>query len=233
MKKLLILAFIVLSNSAFGQISNLNMNGVPARLTPYTDIEGSPYLFEDWSRATIGLTNAGLKENVAYKFNIYDNELEVINEAGNTIYLTKDFVEYVEMERPSIMLANAQQQGLLPRLLFKKGFDSVKGIQANDLVNVIAEGNKYTLIRKFYADLVTPPKNSYTPTAGRMFVFEETYYLIDRNEKVSNVKNRTSVILKALNPDDQEMAKQIIKDRKLDLGREDHLVIFFTDLNKG
>lgn len=233
MKKFLILAFIVLSNSAIGQISNLNMNGAPARLTPYTGIEGSPYLFEDWSRANIGLTNTGLKENVAYKFNIYENELEVINEVGNTIYLTKDFVEYVEMERPSILLSNAQQQGLLPKLLFKKGFDSVKGIRADDLVNVIAEGNKYTLIRKFYADLVTPPKNTYTPTAGKMFVFEETFYLIDSNEKVSDVKNRTNVILKALNPEDQEMAKQIIKERKLDLGREDHLVIFFTDLNNG
>ncbi len=66
-----------------------------------------------------------------------------------------------------------------------------------------------------------------------MFVFEETYYLIDRNDKVSNVKNKTNITLKALNPEDQEMAKQIIRDRKLDLGREDHLVIFFTDLNKG
>jgi hypothetical protein len=233
MKKFLILAFIVISNSAIGQISNLNMNGAPARLTPYTGIEGSPYLFEDWSRANIGLTNAGLKENVPYRFNIYDNELEVINEAGNTIYLTKDFVEYVELERPSIILANAQQQGLLPRLLFKKGFEIVKGIEANQLVNVIAEGNKYTLIRKFYADLVTPPKNSYAPTAGKMFVFEETYYLIDKNDKVSNVKNKANVILKALNPDDQEMAKQILKDGRLDLGREDHLVIFFTELNKG
>jgi hypothetical protein len=232
MKKILILLGIVLSHSSFGQITNLSLNGAPARLTPYTDIEGSPYLFEDWSRANIGLTNSGLKENVAYKFNIYDNELEVINEAGNTIYLTKNYVEYVELERPSIILATNMNQGLLPSLLFKKGFDIIKGIRPNDLVNVLAEGGKYTLIRRYYSDLVTPPKNSYAPTAGRMFVFEESFYLIDRNENVSSVKNRSSVIVKALNPADQEKAKQIIKDGKLDLGREDHLVRFFTELNK-
>jgi hypothetical protein len=232
MKKILILLGIVLSHSSFGQISNLSLNGAPARLTPYTDVEGSPYLFEDWSRANIGLTNAGLKENVAYKFNIHDNELEVINEAGNTIYLTKNYVEYVELERPSLILANSMNQGLLPSLLFKKGFDIVKGVAPNDLVNVLAEGRNYTLIRRYYSDLVTPPKNSYTPTAGRMFVFEESFYLIDKNENVTSVKNRSSVIVKALNPVDQEKAKQIIKDGKLDLGREDHLVRFFTELNK-
>lgn len=232
MKKILILLGIVLSHSSFGQISNLSLNGAPARLTPYTDVEGSPYLFDDWSRANIGLTNAGLKENVAFKFNIHDNELEVINEAGNTIYLTKNYVEYVELERPSLILANSMNQGLLPSLLFKKGFDIIKGIGPNDLVNVLAEGRNYTLIRRYFSDLVTPPKNSYTPTAGRMFVFEESFYLIDKNENVTNVKNRSNVILKALNPADQDKAKQIIKDGKLDLGREDHLVRFFTELNK-
>lgn len=233
MKKFLIVLGIILSHASFGQISNLSLNGAPARLTPYTDVDGSPYLFEDWSKANIGLTNAGLKENVAFKFNIHDNELEVINEAGNTIYLTKNYVEYVELERPSIILANAQQQGLLPRLMFKKGFDIVKGIGPNDLINVLAEGEKYTLIRRFYSDLVTPPKNSYAPTAGRMFVFEESFYLIDKNENVTNVKNKSNVIVKALHPSDQEIAKKIIKDGKLDLGREDHLVRFFTELNKG
>lgn len=232
MKKLLIFLGLVLSQSSFGQISNISLNGAPARITPYTEVEGSPYLFEDWSRANIGLTNAGLKENVAFKFNIYDNELEVINEAGNTIYLTKDYVEYVELERPSLILANSMNQGLLPSLLFKKGFEVVKGVGPNDLVNVLAEGNKYTLIRKYYSDLVTPPKNSYAPTAGRMFVFEETFFLIDGDQNVTAVKNRSNVILKALNLEDQELAKKIIKDGKLNLEREDHLVRFFTELNK-
>jgi hypothetical protein len=232
MKKLLVIGAFLVSQGVFSQISNIDLNGAPARLTPYSDIDGSPYLFSDWAKADIGTTNAGMKEDVAYRFNIHDNELEVVNEAGNTIYLNKDYLEYVVLQRPSILIAQSTTQGLLPNLLFKKGFDFVKGIGPKDLVNVLAEGKKYTLIRKFYSDLVTPPKNSYAPTAGRMFVFEESFYLIDANENVSNVKNRSNVIVKALNPEDQELAKKIIKDGKLDLGREDHLVLFFTELNK-
>lgn len=232
MRKLLVLAVFLISQGLTAQISNIDLNGAPARLTPYSDIEGSPYLFADWAKADIATTNAGLKEDVAYRFNIHDNELEVVNEAGNTIYLNKDYLEYVVLQRPSILIAQSTTPGLLPNLLFKKGFEQIKGVAPKDLVNVLAEGKKYTLVRKFYSDLVTPPKNSYAPTAGRMFVFEETYYLINAADQVAGVKNRTNVILKALDESDQEKAKEILKEGKFDLGREDHLVLFFNELNK-
>lgn len=230
MKKVLIIAALFYAQGAIAQISNVNLNGAPARLTTYSEIDGSPYLFEDWSKAAIGTTNAGVKENVAYKFNVHDNELEVINEAGNSIFLNKDYLEYALLERPSILIATGSP-GMLTRLLLKKGFDFVPGIGPKDLVNVIAEGQNYTLIRKFYSDLVTPPKNSYAPTAGRMFVFEETFYLIDSNEKVQTVRTKTNNILKSLKESDQELGKKIVKENKLDLSREDHLVIFFQKLN--
>lgn len=231
MRKLFLAAAILISNVGFAQISNISLNGAPARLTAYEGVEGSPYLFEDWAKADIGTTNAGLKEKVAYRFNIYDNELEVINEAGNKIYLNKDFVEYAMLERPSILIATGSA-GQLTKLLFKKGYEMIKGVDEKDLVNVIAEGKKYTLIRKYYSDLVTPPKNSYAPTAGKMFVFEESYYLIDSDENVSTVRSKTNNIIKSLHEQDQAKAKEIIKEGKLDLSREDHLVIFFQKLNE-
>lgn len=232
MKKLLIVAGLLISQYSEAQISNINLNGAPARLSGYDGVEGSPYLFDEWGKAQVGTTNAGLKENVSFKFNIHDNELEVINEAGNPIFLNKDFVEYAILERPASLMASGVPSGMLPKLLFKKGFEMVRGIEANDLVNVLADGKNYTLIRKFYSDLVTPPKNSYAPSQGRMFVFEESYYLIDNNEKVTSVKSRTNSIIGALSESDQELAKKIIKENKLDLGREDHLVIFFEKMNE-
>ncbi len=232
MKKLLIVAGLLFAQYAEAQISNINLNGVPARLSGYDGVEGSPYLFDEWGKAEVGTTNAGLKENVSYKFNIHDNELEVINEAGNPIFLDKDFIEYAILERPGSLLALGVPAGMLPKLLFKKGFEMVRGIEANDLVNVLADGKNYTLIRKFYSDLVTPPKNSYAPSQGKMFVFEESFYLIDKNEKVTSVKSRINSILGGLSESDQELAKKIIKENKLDFGREDHLVIFFEKMNE-
>lgn len=234
MRKFLIAIGILIAQTSFAQIGNVHMNGAPARLSGYSGVEGSPYLFDDWARADIGTTNAGLKESVAYRFNIHENELEVINEAGNTIILNKNYLEYVMLERPSLIIATSggSASGLLTKLLFKKGFEFIRGVNANDLINVLAEGKKYSLVRRFYSDLVTPPKNSYAPTAGKMFVFEESFYLIDENEEVTSVKARTNSIIKALHESDQELAKSIIKENTLSLDREDHLVIFFQKLSE-
>lgn len=232
MKKLFIVAGLLLSQFAEAQISNVNLNGAPARLSSFEGVDGTPYLFDDWAKAEIGTTNAGLKENVSYRFNIHDNELEVVNEVGNPIFLNKDFVEYAILERPASLLTSGGPAGMLTKLLFQKGFEIVRGIEADDLVNVLADGKNYTIIRKFYSDLITPPKNSYSPTQGKMFVFEETFYLIDKNEKVTTVKSRTNSIIGALNESDQEFAKKIVKENKLDLNREDHIVSFFQKINE-
>lgn len=231
MKKLLLIVGVLFAQVSFAQISNLSLNGVPARVSGYAGIEGSPYLFDDWARADVSTTNAGLKENVAYKFNVYENEVEVINEAGNKIFLNKNYVDYLMLERPSIIIANNNGEGMLTRLLFKKGYSGIKGIGEDDFVNVIAEGEKYTLVRTFSTELVTPPKNSYAPTPGRMFVFSETFYLIDDSNEVNSVNSRTKSILKELNDSDQSTAKKIIKENNLNLNREDHMVIFFQKLN--
>lgn len=232
MKSLLTAAVLLFSQFAVAQISNINLNGAPARLSSFEGVDGTPYLFDDWGKAEIGTTNAGLKENVSFRFNIHDNELEVVNEVGNPIFLNKDFVEYAILERPASLLVTGIPAGMLPKLLFQKGFEVVRGIEADDLVNVLAEGKNYTIIRKFYSDLVTPPKNSYAPTQGKMFVFEETFYLIDKNEKVTSVKSKTNSIVSALNEADQEIAKKIVKENRLDLNREDHLVTFFQKMNE-
>ena len=232
MKTLLIFALLLFSTGAFAQISNLDFNGVPARLTPYEGVDGSPYLFPDWGKASVATTNGGVKKDVTYRFDIHSNELEVVNEAGNNIILDKNYLEYVILMRPPNHIAQSPSPGLLPSLLFKKGFEFIPGVDSDDLINVLAEGERYTLVRKFYSNLITPPKNSYSPTAGKMFVFEETYFLINANQEVSTVKSKTNAILKAIDPTDLEAAKQIIKDGKLDLNREDHLVSFFEELNK-
>lgn len=222
------LMILLLTNELNAQISNLTFNGAPAKLMQYEGVDGSPFLFVEWGKATIGTTNSGLKENISYRFNVYENEFEVINEAGNTILLTKDFIDFAYLERPIGML----EAGMLPKLLFKKGFEFVKGIELNDFVNVIAEGKNHTLIRKFSTDLVTPPQNSYAGTVSKSFMPQETFYLIDDKENVRIVRNRNSSILGALEQSIQAEAKKIVKDSKFNLGREDHLVRFFELLNE-
>lgn len=230
MKKLLIVVcfFTVLQIDA--QIANLNMNGVPVRSTPYSNIDGSPYLFEEWSKADISFKNGDVKEKISLKMNLYDNEIEVITDAGNRIYLDKKYVSSFKINRPEANIDRSK--GDLQVLTFKNGFSGIKGIDENAFVNVLAEGDSYTLIRKYKTGLVEPPNNSYSPTAGKMFVAEQGIFIKNSKGEISSSKAKTNSIIKSLDDSDKALGKNIAKEEKLDLSREDHLVRFFNDLNK-
>ncbi|WP_194777593.1 hypothetical protein [Pararhodonellum marinum] len=230
MNKLIIVGLFFFIASANAQITNLQMNGVPLRTSGYEGVEGSPYLFDDWGKAEVVTKNGGIKDNVSYKLNIHENELVVINESGNQIILDKNYVDHFIVERPAEEISLGV--GLMSKLVFKNGFENIRGVTEKDFINVLVEDEPYSLIRKFYSDLVTPPKNSYAPSQGRMFVFEQTFYLINSNGEANSVRNRTNSFISGLAKEDKNLAKSIVKEGKLDLSREDHMVIFVQKLNQ-
>ncbi|MGY6559677.1 MAG: hypothetical protein ACXIT9_10410 [Nitritalea sp.] len=230
MKKVFVLGLLLaLGFSGQAQIANLNMNGVPVRATPYSGIDGSPYLFDDWSYADITLRGGEVKERVSMKVNTFENELEIMNEQGTRFILEKKQVRKVSLERPAGKFS--PDKGELRTLNFQSGYDGLRGVTADDFVNVLAEGNYYTVVRTFRTTLQEPVKNSYAPSPGKMFVFGENIYLLGVNKEAESVRLKNNSILKALAPEDRALAKSILKNRNLNLSREDHLVTFIEELN--
>ncbi|EIM75704.1 hypothetical protein A3SI_12694 [Nitritalea halalkaliphila LW7] len=230
MKKVVFLGLMLgLALTSQAQIANLNMNGVPARVTPYSGIEGSPYLFDEWSVADITLRGGEVKEKVSMKVNTFENELEIMNEQGTRIILEKKQVRKVKLERPAGKFS--PEKGDVRVLTFQNGYEGLRGVGQEDFVNVLAEGNYYTVVRTYRTTLQEPVKNSYAPTPGKMFVFGENLYLLGVNKEAQSVRAKTSSIVKALEPEDRALAKSIIKNRSLNLSREDHLITFFEELH--
>lgn len=234
--KLKYAAFIALwlsTHSLFAQGLNVTINGVgiSTQLDSYDEIAGSPYLSEEWSKAEIHLVNGGVKNDIPARFNVFEKELEVVNEEGIHLFLDKNTLDHVLLTQPTISTGK-KSAGSLPELLFKKGFGFVKGVEDQDLVNVLSAGEKYTLIRKFTVKLVHPEKSSYGSGQGSKFVSEVEFFLIRQDGKTLVVNNRNSSILKAIDTSDLAAANQLIKERSLDLSRDDHLAEFFLVLNQ-
>ncbi|EIM75731.1 hypothetical protein A3SI_12859 [Nitritalea halalkaliphila LW7] len=232
MKKIGILAlFLGMSwGVSAQQIAQITMDGTPARITPYTGVEGSPYLFKDWVDADITLRNGKVREGVPLKVNIYEGELEVLLDGDNRIILNKRTVDAVKVPRPEGSFDASK--GELPALVFKKGFTGIKGVKEDDFVNVLFESDAYTLIRVYHNTLQEPAKNTYATSPGQIFVVSTSFFLVDREGKSQGVRLAAKPILKALHPDHEQEAKRIVKAEGLKLSREDHVITLLQMLSE-
>ncbi|MGY6559649.1 MAG: hypothetical protein ACXIT9_10270 [Nitritalea sp.] len=232
MKKIGILTlFLALSWSAFAQqIAQLTMDGTPARITPYTGIEGTPYLFKEWVDADITLRNGKVREGVPLKVNIYEGELEVLLDGDNRIILNKRTVDAVKVPRPEGTFDASK--GELPILVFKKGFIGLKNVKEDDFVNVLFESDAYTLVRVYYNTLQEPAKNTYATSQGQVFVKSSSFFLLDKEGNSQGVRLAAKPILKALHPDHEQEAKRIVKAEGLKLSREDHVITLLQMLSE-
>ncbi|WP_215225978.1 hypothetical protein [Echinicola shivajiensis] len=228
LRLILILGFI--SFNSFGQIANVEMNGVPLRLSSYDGIQGSPFLFDDWSNASYTMEKGWTKENVPTKINVYEKEILAVTDNGNQIVLDKEQIYSFVLNRPQDNLRD--QEGAMVKMVFRKGFGQISGITESDFINVLIEGSNYTLVRVFENKLETPPKNSYSPSPGKRFIPSESYYLINSSGKAQSVRLNSRSLVKSLDSNDQSIGKQYLKENKLNLNREDHLIQFLVKMNE-
>ncbi|UCS93419.1 hypothetical protein KZP23_22735 [Echinicola marina] len=226
----LVLIFVFVSFNSFGQIANVEMNGVPLRVSSYEGILGSPFLFDDWSNASYTMEKGWTKENVPTKINVYEKEILAANDNGNQIVLDKKQIYSFVLNRPQDNLRD--NDGALVKMVFKKGFDEVPGVSESDFVNVLLEGENYVLVRVFKNKLETPPKNSYSPSPGKRFIPSESYYLINSSGEAISVRLSNRSMVKSLDSDDQKEGKKYLKENKLNLNREDHLIQFLVKMNE-
>ncbi|WP_200980198.1 hypothetical protein [Echinicola sp. 20G] len=211
------------------QIANLEMNGVPLRVSSYEGIQGTPFLFDDWSNATYTMEKGWTKENVSTKLNVYEKEILAVSDNGNQIILDRAQIHSFVLDRPQDEIT--ENEGVLPKLVFEKGWNKIDGVKEDEFVNVMVKGEKYTLVRVFDRKLEDSSQNSYGPGPGKRFVSDVSYYLINGSGEANEVKTRGKSLLKALDPSDQNKGKGFIKDNNLNFNREDHLIQFVTYVN--
>jgi hypothetical protein len=72
-----------------------NIAGQPFFPRTYTDVNGTPYLFEDWTPATIELHNGGVIKNVKTNFNLVTDELLYLDEKGAMMAANANTVESI------------------------------------------------------------------------------------------------------------------------------------------
>lgn len=186
-----------------------------SNLLPTTDnryVEGSPYLVDDWRRATIELTGGHRTKFIPTKFNIYESRLEVKHE---------DRIMAFGLEKVNQFDFVAQNG---KRVTFKNNFNSEEyDIHRAIPLQVLHEG-PVMLLKKYKVNLVEAFGNEYgSGHEVDEYVRKEFYYLRMPNEKFHEVKTRKWSFFRNL-PSHKQEIKKYVKDRDLDLDKEEDLI---------
>jgi hypothetical protein len=198
---------------AQAQVTVAEVNGQPVIVKNYVDIEGSPYLFDDWVQGSVKLANGSLYNNVALKYNQLDGHPLFRNKTGEAYEFTDAVAEFT----------------LDYKNVTKHFITNVSGPTDKAFYETIGDGK--TRILKHSIKYIQEIKEYNSATGTKKFKGTEKYFL-QMDGKLIPIKNDKKAILAALGKKQPEL-ETYIKSNHLDL-KEDgdlaDLIIYYNSL---
>ncbi len=206
MKKITSLLFALLGLTAVADAQFMyDINGQPVRENTYVDVEGSPYLFDEWYKGIVKVAKTGkVYDDVKLRYDAYKDELEYEKE-GQLLRLTSEILEF------SIPTGDALYE-------FRRGFPAVGDQNENSFYRVLYDGNT-KLLKRYEMRLREDRAYSSATTTKRFDLGEETYILKD-GQMNKTKKNDKKGLLKLL-ADEKNLMNYVIKEEQLDFKTDD------------
>jgi hypothetical protein len=202
MKRVLFLFFVAVTSLQAQFITDIN--GRPVFATLYTDVEGSPYLRDDYEPSSFKAVSGKKYEVARARYNAYQNELE-----------------YMQKDKP-LVLSQELIEFTLRDGTYRRGFMPIDDLTDKQFYNVLYDGTKVKLLKRVSVIIQKEkPYNSATET--KRFVKNETYYLSNQG-KMTRLKKDKKSLLEALS-DKKDGLEAFIKEQKLRFSNENELIL--------
>lgn len=222
MKKHLISAILVLSFfSSLAQLTvtyelkgtddffrmNQLLNKTGNKELTLNDIDGSPYLDEEFINGTVFTTEKTKYENVPLRYNLYNGDLEFKNPAGELLVIAKpEIVEYAAFGDYRLVYCNFYQ-GPKPKQGFLLLIEEGKASLLSKLTVILKEGSQPAA----YKD-AEPPQ----------FVRRADEYYIRMGTGIAKPAGNKKSVLEAF-PDNQDKIDDFISKNKIKLNKTEGL----------
>lgn len=219
----LFLACLVLKSNTYAQLLNIPTIGNEViRENRYSDVEGSPYLYNSWRSASI-IDNIGKEyQNKSIKYDCYKDVIE-LNQDGNILVLNSQI--YPKFEISFI----ADENNKIVKRIFKSGY-KVNGYKEGAYFEVLYEG-LFSFVKKIKIEFVDETVNSYgTSTRIKRFLSSEKYFLIDQAGISKELKLKRSSLLEALGSSSNNALKYI-NENKIKVKGESDVIEILNHLN--
>jgi len=196
----------------------------PRAVNPrFDNIKGSAYL-ADYFLPTKLYYDGEFMENIFYRFNAYNQEIEVKLDAAVNL----QDVEALGKDKKISILVDNRKMGF-------KTFVTADDKTLNGYLITLLDGDKYVLYKRehtvFYPGTV--PTSSFVQATPNKFVKHTEYYVQkEGNNRIDEIEPNTKKFLKVLDGQAKNSIKLFIKDNKLNTKDEADLMKIFEELNK-
>lgn len=201
---------------ALGQVETLqdvSVPGAPLIANAYPEIKGDPYM-GDFSKGSILVSKKDTISNIAIRFNLYGNMLEV-NRMGELIGYTGKNIHGFILEPFGT------------KEIYKSGYDIPK-LGKGTFAQVLTEG-EYTLLKYKYKNITEDPSAAYGSQKSKAFQSKVELF-VSHNDNVIPFKTKRKQ-LNALFGDKTPIVLEIIGKMNLDLRDEEDMVKLIRALN--
>lgn len=173
-------------SGGFGSVIS-DIKGTPVVSNRSSDIEGSPFLFDNWFTGDVTLKNGAKISNIATRLNLATNELHIIkteNTVNTEIIVQSGSITAVTIYEPTVA-------GLIGRT-FRIGFPAVDGFDQNSFYEVIVNGEA-SMARNLQKKVVEEkPFNS--AVATKKFVEYENFYVFIGGKMIRYKKGKEFIL---------------------------------------
>ncbi len=169
-----------------------DVNGRPILETQYTHVEGSPYLFTDWTQGVVKLKNGTTYKDIPLKYDQVAEEL-LFSHNGQALTFVDPVVEFRFKDGP----------------LFRSGYGT-------GFYEILSDGGTKLIRRRFKQ--ISESKEYNSASVTKKFLELESLYIVKGGELIKIRKDKKSVL--AALGDKAEQLESHIRSEKLNLKNE-------------
>lgn len=215
-KNLLCLVSVMVLTVSIGFAQGGTRWGTYAKAKITENINGSPFLSDDWLPATIKMATGNLLKDFKVKYNLIDDQLYFKSDEDNRFLTFNEPVSEFRIQEPS---------GLV---LYKNGFVNPKFGSKNTFYQVLFDGKVKLLKRLNKSVIEVQGYNEASPTKN---ISEQVrYYAGSVNGEVVEVKPTKKDVLAIMASKKAEIDKFLTSSR-IDFKNDKDLVTLFTYYN--
>lgn len=186
-------------------------SGVPVRIKDYTDIQGSPFLNDEWVVGQVKLEEGKIYNDVYLKYNQLEDQIYYRGN-DNIVMTFNDLIK----EFTFINLKNVSGNNML----FRNGYPSTQNTSGKAYFEVLADGKMQFLKRTIKQILDSKEYNS--ATTNRNIVESSKYYFFYNGNIIITKRDKKSILSSF--PDKQAELSTYVSSNNLNFKDEKDII---------